>query len=241
VWGEGSSGFTVDRVYFLTDEVCQIVFGLPVGGAFTQSEDTFDVYERHTLWRVLAGTFVAANPETGEVHRLRTGDSLAFRGDVWHHGFAAGAEPVLVVEFTAPPPTRTERLVERRALPARPTYGTLDTRAPEAPTARAIPAGDRRWTLEGTTAPALVGEIVSTPTLTVAEIELRSGQRTDCLVRTGAETAYVLDGTVGVELPEVGTWLEAGPRDGVYLPAGTPHRLLNVGAGSASVVFQVVG
>jgi quercetin dioxygenase-like cupin family protein len=145
------------------------------------------------------------------------------------------------MEFTSPPPTRPDRLVERRALPARPAYGTLDIRAPGAPTARVIPADDRRWALEGTTAPALVGEIVAAPTLTVAEIELSSGQRTDRLVRSGAETLYVLDGTVGVELPEAGTWLEAGPRDGVYLPAGTPHRLLNVGAGSASVVFQVVG
>ena len=106
VWGDGSSGLTVDWVYFLTDEVCQIVFGLPVGGAFTQSEDAFDVFERHTVWHVLSGLFVAANPQSGEVYRLRQGDSLAFGGDVWHHGFAAGSDPALVIEFTAPPPTR---------------------------------------------------------------------------------------------------------------------------------------
>lgn len=240
VWGNDSSGLTADWVYFLTDEICQIVFGLRVGGAFTQIEDGFDVYERNTLWRVLSGVFVAANPETGEVYRLRPGDSLAFRGDVWHHGFAVGSDPVLVLEFTSPPPTRPERRVERKPLPARPRYGTLDGQGREEPAAHVISAETRRWTLEGVEIPTLFGEIVSTSTLTVAELELRAGQRTDRFVRAGAQTLYVLDGVVGVELPDDGTWIEAGPRDGVYLPAQTPHRFQNAGTDPAVLLLQLV-
>ena len=46
-----------------------------------------------------------ANPETGEVYRVETGESVFFRKDTWHHGFSYGAEPVRVLEFFAPPPS----------------------------------------------------------------------------------------------------------------------------------------
>ena len=45
-----------------------------------------------------------ANPETGEVQRIETGESVFFRRDTWHHAFAHGAGPLRVLELFAPPP-----------------------------------------------------------------------------------------------------------------------------------------
>jgi mannose-6-phosphate isomerase-like protein (cupin superfamily) len=237
----------VDWVYADTDEVCQIVFEIPVGSWFGQEGEGFDVYERDIVWRVLEGTVVTANAETGEVHRLRAGESLLFAGDVWLQAWNYGAEPALAVEFTAPAKSRAADIVPK-AWPETPRLAdpALVGRWPEGrpdalarATVRALSEHDIRWRLEGDP-PILVGHVASTPFLTVGEYHLRPGQRSDVRSHAGATTLYVLEGLLGVELPERSTWLEANPKDGIYLPPGTPYRLLNAGASPLVALFQVV-
>jgi quercetin dioxygenase-like cupin family protein len=241
-WGRGDSGFTLDWVYFLDDDLCQIVFALPPDGRFTQLDDRFDVYERDTVWHVLSGRFIAANPVTGEVHRLSSGDSLAFRGDVWHHGFNGGSEPVHVIEFTAPPPTRHERLLERRALPGTARYDLAagENRGTGEPTARAIRAAERPAGPSAVNGGLTLAEILDTANLSVGEFELCPGERTDLIERQDPCTLYVLCGSLAIELPSDEAWLEAGSRDGIQLARHVPHRLLNLGPETARGLLQIV-
>jgi quercetin dioxygenase-like cupin family protein len=233
-WGEsGAAGHTSDRIYALDDEVCQIAFELAPGGFFAQEGDGFDVYERDTVWRVLGGVFVARNPETGETHRLRAGDALVFGGDVWHEGFNYGAAPARVLELTAPPPTVGHRPVGRKEFP-------LSGGDAAAPTARVVREAELRWRLEGSDSPLLVGEILTTPALMAGEVHLAPGRRSDLRVLARTGTLYVLEGLVRVERAD-GSWFDARPADGVYLPAGAPHRLANPMTTPARALFQLAG
>ena len=66
---------------------------------------------------VLSGTMILANPETGEVIRVPTGDSAFFRANTWHHVFAHGEEPLRVLEFLSPPPAAGTTGAYARAQP----------------------------------------------------------------------------------------------------------------------------
>jgi quercetin dioxygenase-like cupin family protein len=232
-----------------TEDVSQIVFGMPVGGHFGHSDDFKDVYESDILWRVLAGTLVVVNPETGEVHRARTGESLFFHGDIWHYGYSYGPEPVRVLEFSAPSAIQAVRYAVKKAPIANPRYAQeeLVGRWPEArremesrSTVSVFGECDVLWRMEGTNRHVLVGHLISTRYLTVGEVHLLPAQQSDVVVHDGIKTFYVLEGILNVQLPEQESWIEANQADGVYLPAGTPHRLLNFTTRPVKALFQIV-
>ena len=104
VWGDPASGEVYDWIYASTEKIHMLVFGLPPGGGFRHSEDFRTIFAADELLHVLQGVLVIADPETGEVQRVETGESVFFRRDTWHHAFALGAEPVRVLELFAPPP-----------------------------------------------------------------------------------------------------------------------------------------
>lgn len=120
-WGDAESGYVEDWIYVSSGLLHALVFGLPPGGAFRHSEAYRTIFAADEVLYVLEGTFVAANPETGEVYRLEPGETLFFRRDTWHHGFSYGGENVRVLELFAPPPAtgssgayaRTKPYVER--------------------------------------------------------------------------------------------------------------------------------
>jgi quercetin dioxygenase-like cupin family protein len=249
VWGDDVSGQTTDWVYVSTEEVSQIVFGMPVGGHFGHSEEYKDVYDSDIVWRVLAGVLVVLNPETGEVHMARAGQALFFHGDIWHYGYSYGHEPVRVLEFSAPSAIQSVRHAVKKPPIERPIFARdeLLGRWPEArsqaesdATVRLLTDDDMLWRLEGERGHVLVGHLISTRYLTVGQLHLLPGQQSDVLRHEGTKTLYVLDGTLHVQLPDAESWLEARAQDGVYLPARTPHRVLNFGTGPCSALFQVV-
>ena len=77
---------------------------------------------------VLEGTYISANPETGEVHVAKEGEAIFFRKDTWHHGFNGGTGPVRVLEFFAPPPSTGTSGAYARTRPYvdKPRYGRDD-------------------------------------------------------------------------------------------------------------------
>jgi mannose-6-phosphate isomerase-like protein (cupin superfamily) len=238
VWDGGDdAGRTFDWVYADSDDACQIVFSVPPGGRFLHAGDGFDVYERDIVWRVLTGTLAAANPATGEVQLAHAGESLLFAGDVWLAGWNQGSGPATVVELSAPTRSRAPT-VTRRPWPDRPRYARGATEA--AATVRRLGERDVVWRLEGEAERMLVGHVVSTRHLTVAEALLPPGRRSSAIVRDVTTTIYVLEGALGVELPDEPSWLEANERDSVLLPPSVPHRLVNLTAGPARALLQLV-
>jgi uncharacterized cupin superfamily protein len=105
VWGDPEAGEVADLIYASTERIHCLVFGLPVGGAFTHSPEFRTVFGADELLHVLSGTMLLADPETGEVQRVAAGQSVTFGPDTWHHAFAHGGEPLRVLELFAPPPS----------------------------------------------------------------------------------------------------------------------------------------
>src|SRR6188768_3629278 len=105
LWGDDESGKVDDWIYVSSAKIHELVFGLPVGGAFRHSTEFRTVFGADEVLYVLEGTYISANPETGEAHIVKEGEAIFFRKDTWHHGFNGGTGPVRVLEFFAPPPS----------------------------------------------------------------------------------------------------------------------------------------
>jgi quercetin dioxygenase-like cupin family protein len=233
-------------------KIHQLVFGLPTGGSFKHSAEYRTVFAADEVLYVLEGTMVIANPETGEVHRVSTGEAAFFRRDTWHHAFAHGGEPLRVLELFAPPPSAGTSGAYARTKPlltdARYSQEELLERWPEAQeealrdhTIRVLHDKDVLWRLEGRERQILVGILASTEHLTVGKLLLSPGETTDIESHGGDESLYVLAGTVHVRLSghDGQGWHELGAGDGFYLPEGTPHQYSNVSGRPVELVFGV--
>jgi len=252
VWGDRISGEVADWIYVSSRKIHQLVFGLPTGGSFKHSAEYRTVFAADEVLYVLEGTMVIANPETGEVHRVSTGEAAFFRRDTWHHAFAHGGEPLRVLELFAPPPSAGTSGAYARTKPlltdARYSQEELLERWPEAQeealrdhTIRVLRDKDVLWRLEGHERQILVGILASTEHLTVGKLLLSPGETTDIESHGGDESLYVLAGTVHVRLSghDGQGWHELGAGDGFYLPEGTLHQYSNVSGRPVELVFGV--
>jgi quercetin dioxygenase-like cupin family protein len=252
LWGDDEAGRVSDWIYVSGAEIHQLVFGLPPGGRFGHSDSFRTVFAADEVLYVLSGVMVISNPETGEVHRIGTGEAAFFRRDTWHHVVNHSAEELRVLELFAPPPSQGTSGSYARTLPlltesrytrddllgrwplARDDVRTSDTITP-------IRAHDRLWRWEGRTDRLLVGLLASTDQLTVGSVELLPGTRGYVERHGGEEALYVTRGRLNVHLPEASgpSWHELGPGDGFFLPAGTPHQYYNWSGEPAEFVFGV--
>ena len=252
VWGDAESGEVLDWIYVSSGLIHQIVFGVSAGSSFRHSDAFRTIFAADEVLHVLCGAMVLANPETGEAHRVDTGESAFFRRDTWHHAHSVGAEPLRVLEIFAPPPAtgssgsyaRTKDLLTDVRLGNDELLGRF-TPTDSSPTIRdsirVIRAADRRWRLEpGRPGPVPLGLLASTEHLTVAMAELYAGQYGDRQARGGDESGYVLDGVLGVRLGSDGgrEFLELHPGDGWYVPKGIAHSYF-APQGRTSFIFGV--
>jgi len=257
LWGDDEAGQVADWIYVSDQQIHQIVFGLAPGGGFRHSDAFRTIFGADEVLYVLSGRLLLANPETGEVHRLRPGEAAFFRRDTWHHAWCEGAEALRVLEFFAPPPATGTSGAYARTKPnlTTPRYVRDEwlgrwpmgrDAAPPAETIRVLRPDDRLWRLEGEVGaapPVATGIIASTEHLTVGSLRLDPGQKTSCQVHGGAEGLYVLEGTVNLRLPDwegAGpSWFELAARDGFYVPEGVTHQYFNVGDRPTEILFGV--
>jgi mannose-6-phosphate isomerase-like protein (cupin superfamily) len=247
-WGDGEAGHVDDWIYVSSGLLHTIVFGMEPGACFRHSEDFRTIFGADEVLHVLQGTFVLANPETGEVLRLEPGESAFFGKDTWHHGFSYGAEPVRVLEFFAPPPStgasgpyaRTKEYLpeERWRYGDDALIGALPGATPREGTMRVVRQADRSYRLEGE---ALVGLIASTQQLTVTSLRLVPGASSDHAVRGGDTLVFVESGALRVHVDWAGERdvLELGRWDAAYLPHGAGYSVEGVGAGPADALVGV--
>lgn len=252
LWGDAESGEVDDWIYVSSDQIHQLVFGLPPGGWFRHSPDHRTVFAADEIYYVLSGVMTLANPETGEVLRVPPGEAAFFRRDTWHHAYNYSAEPLRVLELFAPPPSQGTSGAYARTRPyvetPRYTQDQWLARWPmaaaerrQAATIHHLRASDLLWRLEGTQNFTPVGIWASTEHLTVGQIELRPGQHGDVERHGGAESIYVLDGVLNLRLPDHSgqRWCELHPGDGFYIPEGVPHQYYNMRGAPASFLFGV--
>jgi quercetin dioxygenase-like cupin family protein len=246
VWGEPEAGEVFDWIYASTERVHMLVFGLPPGGAFRHSEAFRTIFAADELLHVLQGTLVIADPETGEVQRAATGESVFFRRDTWHHAFALGPEPLRVLELFAPPPAagassgyaRQQPYLEVSRYADDATLGHWPPAEAQARRLRVLRPADVLWRRD---LGVLCGILISTEHLTVATLELGPGEVAGVHEHGGDEVLMALDGGLWVR-----AWFEGGvhvfelgPEDACYLPAGSTHEYRNAGAGTARALCGI--
>jgi quercetin dioxygenase-like cupin family protein len=246
VWGEPASGEVCDWIYASTEKIHVLVFGLPPGGGFRHSEDFRTIFAADELLHVLQGVLVIADPETGEVQRVGTGESVFFRRDTWHHAFALGAEPLRVLELFAPPPAAGASSAYARAQPYLETsryaddalLGSWPRARPPDPRLRTLQAAHVLWRRD---LGVLCGVLVSTEHLTVATLELGPGETAAVHAHGGDEVLMALEARLWVR-----AWFDGGvrvfelePEDACYLPAGSRHEYRNAGGTTARAICGI--
>lgn len=251
LWGDPVSGEVSDAIYVSNNKVHLLLFEMPPGGAFRHSPHFRTIFDTDEVYYVLSGALALCNPETGEVHRVLPGESVAFGPDTWHYGFSVGEDSLRVIEAIAPPPLTGSTQAYARTKPdlEQVRYGRDDLlgawpkeleRARSEATLTVIRDPDVLWRLEGQQ-PMLVGILKSTPRITVGILQLLPGQRSDPHTHGGDECSYVLEGRMGVWLPDAGgeNWFELEPGDGAFLPEGTVHQYYNLSGAPARMLFTV--
>jgi quercetin dioxygenase-like cupin family protein len=256
LWGDPVSGQVNDWIFHLGERICHLVFSIPPGRRFTQSDAWRPIYGADEVYYVLGGNLALANPQTGEVVRAGPGEVIRFHPNTWHHGFSVGPDELRVLEFFAPalpglavpeagdgygmsqPGLGSFRYVQDELLERWPT-GADDAAA--AATLHPVRPSDILWRMEGRRDPVLVGIFLSTPSLTVARIDLLPGRSSDIRQHGGDLALYVLEGRLNVLLPDAAPvrWFELAAGDGFFAPAGTPHRYVNVTSTTVRVLAGV--
>jgi quercetin dioxygenase-like cupin family protein len=248
IWGDAESGEVFDWIYASTDLIHTLVFGLAPSGSFLHSREFRTVFGADEALHVLNGTMILANPQTGEVIRVPTGESALLRAGTWHHAFAHGPEPLRVLEFLAPPPSAgtTGAYARTREYLEQSTYhdDTILGRFSGADAGPAKPTLHRRgpdqlvYRMDGD---AIIGLIVSTEHLTAASLSLPVSATSTVHAHAGDEIIYVTDGalTVRVWHDDATHVFELGPRDAAYVPAEARHEYRNYGGTEARGLLAV--
>jgi quercetin dioxygenase-like cupin family protein len=236
-WGDEEAGLVDDLVYVSSQLLHAIVFALPPGGSFRHSDSFRTIFAADELLHVLQGTLVLANPETGEVVRAGSGESVFFRRDTWHHGFSYGADELRVLEFFAPPPAtgtsgayaQTKPFLRESVYADDSVLGRLVER-PEPRSLRVLRPADAVWRLDRD---VLVGLLVSTEYLTVGTVTSLQGRWSADEAHGGDELVYVTGGELRVRAGDVEATLAVG--DAFSIPAGVEHAY----GGAGEAIFGV--
>jgi hypothetical protein len=157
-----------------------------------------------------------------------------------------------VLEFFAPPPStgssgayaRTRPYVDTFAYAQHAVLGRwpMDRAAIEAADRMThLTDRDLRWRLEGPGQTLMVGLCCATEHLTAGKAMLLPGQVSGRRSHAGDLSLYVTEGHLNLLAPDPDgpRWFDAGERDGLDLPAGTPYEFSNMTDAPVSFVFGV--
>jgi quercetin dioxygenase-like cupin family protein len=234
-----------------SDSLHVLEFELAPGGGFRHSPSNRTVFAADVAYCVRAGTLVIADPEHGEVQVVETGEIVLFRRDTWHHGFNPSQQPVRVLEFFAPPPSRGTASVYARQQPmldsTRYHDESWDTRWPAARAdyellsrLRVLRDRDVLWSLAQQSPGHLLGRLVDTEHLLVQTGRVAAGHLEDFRVVDDESMLVVTDGELWVDARTDDDAPRAAclhPGDAVWLPRGSQLRVL-VRAGSPATYLM---
>ncbi len=250
LWGDEEAGLVSDWIYVSSDQIHQLVFGLPPGGGFTHSDSFRTVFAADEVLHVLMGTMVIANPETGETRLVRTGEAVFFQRDTWHNAWAFGTEELRVLEFFAPPPStgtsgkyaQTKPYVDKPKYERAELWGHWPSRQPLKESFSVLREADLLWSVDKADPRVLFGIHASTDQLTSGRALLSPGARSSVQRHGGSLGLYVTSGrlNVFVEHPDVAApWFELHPGDGFFVPQGAAYRVCNMSGQACEYLFGV--
>jgi mannose-6-phosphate isomerase-like protein (cupin superfamily) len=256
LWGDDHSGRVSDEIFVSNENIQQMRFTMPPGARFGHSESFRTNMRADEVYHVLGGTLVLANPDTGEVYVVATGEAVTFGRDTWHHGFSYGNVTLDVMQYFAPPPATGSSQPYAKTQPYLSDtkyvqdqwlgrWPEASDEAKEGHTMRVLRKHDVVWRLEGNENPILVGIWRSTAELTSGQVELRGGQRSDPRLHGGDLAGYVVEGRLNVFLPELDVpgpgngWFQIDPGDGFFVPAGMSYWVHNMTGDAVRFLFGV--
>lgn len=242
LWGdENGSGYVSDQVYVSSDDLHVLQYTLPPRGRYVHSAMNPTVFAADVAYVVLSGELTLIDPEHGEVRPLKAGESGFFRRDTWTHAVNPLHEPVRVLEFFSPPPSRNTASPYARSRPllAETHYRDRrwDRRWPEAQAERAETArihvareDDLLYQLPEADGGHLLGTAVDTEYLTVARGRVSHAHEGAVHTAPDETVLYLTEGTLYLHLPsyEGPAWHRMEPDDAAYLPRGTDYRLVDL-------------
>jgi quercetin dioxygenase-like cupin family protein len=202
------------------------------------------VFAADEVLYVLGGEMLACNPQTGELVECVAGESLFFRKNTWHHVRAQGALPLRVLEFFAPPPSQgtSGAYAMKQDYLETPVYRRNEllgdcVGAAALETLHRIGTRERTLRLEGE---ILIGLVVSTEHLTVAEMKIPAGAAGEKTAHGGDAMIVGLTGELLVRThwQSQSETHELGPRDAVFIPETAHYELLSF-SGPATVLLGV--
>jgi quercetin dioxygenase-like cupin family protein len=248
LWGDAEAGYVSDWIYGSSPNIHMMAFELNVGGRFGNSPDFKTYYNCAETYHCLKGEFTFHCPESGEVHVLKTGDTLYFPPDTWHWGYNFGSESCRILECLTP---RTEQAVEAyakkqpwladiRYSPPETVHEFTPGKAMTASRAALVRAGDYRFEIVGEKRPMRVGLVCSTAMLTVGIIELHPGQEGELLSHPSDKVIYCLEGQANTFIPDSDpNWWELKAGDSGFIPASSRHAFFNGSDRMARILFGV--
>lgn len=249
LWGDDASGHVVDWYYLASPELLVSIHVLPPGGRYGHSETHKSFYDADECYYLLGGELTFHNPETGEVHTVRAGETLHFRAGTWHHGYNFGTETCKILVAFAPLPDDITAAAEisRLATPLDGIRGgRFDLLGAFPWNADEVRAGEKirllrpaDWLelIHGTAQPVRIQLFVATEKLTMGRMTLLPGIVTDAASHPGDLVGLVTDGWAGVFEEDRADWIELNSEDGVLIPSGTRYRLMNMSDRPAEFVF----
>ena len=243
MWGDSITGKVKDWIYVSNDSLHQIIFGMEARGNFKHSDQYRTIFGADELMYVLSGVLIITNPENGETHKVRKGESVFFKKDTWHHAFNYSDEYLHVLEFFSPPPiTGTsgayakEKKLLKNSIYKRENYN-LDKKFKAQETFKIIKNDDLVWSLDGPNQEILIGNFINTKFLNVNIIKLLPNQKTHNF-KFSKNTSYLsLNNNINVELIGKKEKFTLSEKDGLYFPAETIFNLENTTNSESSIIY----
>jgi mannose-6-phosphate isomerase-like protein (cupin superfamily) len=253
LWGDEESHQVSDWYYGAGERIASFMFSLRPGNYFKYSKVWKTHYDQQRLYYVLQGGLVIHDPQSGEVAVANEGEAIYWHGHKWHFGYNFGQREALILEGCVPPLTEPEIITSAREPGldkiVNGRYELLGKWPSELFNAQQTAARNgglltiRRENclrlIAGTKTPTLVSLFVSTDMMTVGFVELGVDKMADAETHPGDEALVCTRGRLNVYLPETFEWFELHPKDGMFIPEGTPHQYCSMSDQPVEFFFAV--
>lgn len=238
LWGDEDSGQVNDILNMVSDKIILAEIRLLPGTGFRASSRHKPIYDADVCIYVLQGEYTVLLPDTGIVRVARKCEMLLLRGPQWHFGHNFGSEETRCLETISPP---SNAALFADAVCPSPIIG-FD--ASDGRDNRALSLVRREQAIS-----AVIGKknllrldiMANDARVSLALVNVLSGQQSDPLEFTNAATFYLEHGCIAIDnLTDGGSeLLNAG--DAFFLPAATIWRLRNFSVSSAYGQIAVAG
>jgi hypothetical protein len=233
LWGDADGAqYVSDQIFVSSDVVHVMEYQLPPHGKFLHSEQNPTLFASDVAYIVLSGEMLLVDAEHGEVRHVLPGQVGFFQRDTWHHAFNPSSEPLRVLEYMTPPPSKGTASTYGRTKPllteVRHRDDRWNGRWPAArdereATARihVITEADHLLSLPDGDGGHVAGLAVDTEYFTLVRGRVRPGHAAQVVEHDDESVLYVTEGVLRVFFPDApsgSAWHTIASGEALFLP-----------------------